>query len=125
MASFSNTEIIGNVGNESEMRFLPNGKPTTTFPVAVNNRYTTASGERKEETEWFNVITFGKLAETCNQFINKSMMIFVSGRLSLHKWETPEGQRSKLELYANKVVFLSKAGESSTGSEDTEEESPY
>ena len=63
MSSLNKVMIIGNVGNDPEMRFTPNGKPVTSFRVATNRVYSSADGERKEETEWFNVVVWNKLAE--------------------------------------------------------------
>jgi single-strand DNA-binding protein len=69
MASLNKVMIIGNLGKDPEMRFTPNGSPVTTFSVAVGRTYNTTEGERKTETEWFNVVTWNKLAEQCNQFL--------------------------------------------------------
>jgi len=63
MASLNRVMIIGNVGSEPEMRFTPNGNPVTSFRVATNRVFTTAEGERKQETEWFSVVAWNKLAE--------------------------------------------------------------
>ena len=63
MASLNEVMIIGNVGADPEMRFSPDGKPVTSFRVATNRVYTTLEGERKQETEWFAVVAWGKLAE--------------------------------------------------------------
>jgi threonine dehydrogenase-like Zn-dependent dehydrogenase len=59
--------IIGNVGTDPEMRFTPNGNPVTSFRIATSRTYTTPEGERKQETEWFDVVTWNRLAENCNQ----------------------------------------------------------
>ena len=99
--------IIGNVGNEPEMRFTPNGNPVTSFRVATNRVYTTAEGERKQETEWFGVVTWNRLAENCNQFLNKGRLVYVEGRLHTRTWESQDGQkRSRAEIIANQVLFL-------------------
>ena len=66
MPSLNKVTIIGNVGNEPEMRFTPNGKPVTSFSVATNWVYTSPEGERRQETEWFNVVAWNRLAEQCN-----------------------------------------------------------
>ena len=103
--------IIGNLGSEPEMRFTPNGKPVTSFSVATNRVYTTAEGERKEETEWFTVVAWNKLAEQCNQFLNKGRLVYAEGRLHIHSWEGQDGQtRYRSEIVANRVVFLDRRG---------------
>ena len=77
MASVNKMIIIGNLGSEPEMRFTPNGNPVTSFRVATNWRYTTSQGERREETEWFTVVAWNRLAEQCNQFLAKGRLIYV------------------------------------------------
>ncbi len=107
MVSVNRMIIIGNLGSEPEMRFTPNGRPVTSFSVATNRRYTTSEGERREETEWFTVVTWGKLAEQCNQFLTKSRLVYVEGRLRMHTWEGHDGQRRyRNEIVADRVSFL-------------------
>ena len=107
MASLNKVMIIGNLGSEPEMRFTPNGNPVTSFPVATNRVYTTPTGERKEETEWFTVVAWGKLAEQCNQFLTKGRLVYTEGRLRTRTWESQDGQKhSRPEVIANRVVFL-------------------
>ena len=107
MVSVNKMIVIGNLGSEPEMRFTPNGRPVTSFSVATNWRYTTAEGERKEETEWFTVVTWARLAEQCNQFLTKGRLVYVEGRLRTHTWEGQDGQkRSRNEIVADRVSFL-------------------
>tara|TARA_B100001971_G_C18187762_1_gene536713 strand:- start:363 stop:797 length:435 start_codon:yes stop_codon:yes gene_type:complete len=107
MASLNKVMIIGNVGNEPEMRFTPNGNPVTSFSVATNRIYTSPEGERKQETEWFSVVAWNKLAEQCNQFLNKGRLVYAEGRLRTHSWEGQDGQkRYRTEIIANRVTFL-------------------
>ena len=107
MVSVNKIIVIGNLGSEPEMRFTPSGRPVTSFSVATNWRYTTADGERKEETEWFTVVTWGKLAEQCNQFLTKGRLVYVDGRLRTHTWEGQDGQKhSRNEIVAGRVSFL-------------------
>ena len=107
MLSLNKVMIIGNVGNDPEMRFTPNGNPVTSFRVATNRVYTTAEGERKQETEWFSVIAWNRLAENCNQFLTKGRPIYAEGRLHTRTWETQDGQKhSRPEIIASRVIFL-------------------
>ncbi|MFC2069820.1 single-stranded DNA-binding protein [Chloroflexota bacterium] len=107
MVSVNRMIIIGNLGGEPEMRFTPNGRPVTSFSVATNRRYTTSEGERREETEWFTVVTWGRLAEQCNQFLGKGRLVYVEGRLRSHSWEGQDGQkRYRNEIVADRVSFL-------------------
>ena len=101
--------VIGNVGSDPEMRYTPNGSAVTNFSVAANRRYTTAEGEQREETEWFRVAAWNRLAETCNQYVTKGMKIYVEGRLSSSPYITRDGQaRAGNEISAFEVKFLSR-----------------
>ena len=74
------------------MRYTPNGSAVTNFSVATNRRYTTADGEQREETEWFRVAAWNRLAETCNQYVTKGMKVYVEGRLNSRPYITQDGQ---------------------------------
>ncbi len=107
MVSVNKIIVIGNLGKDPEMRFTPNGNPVTSFSVATNRRYTTSEGEQREETEWFTVVAWNKLAEQCNQFLTKGRLVYVEGRLHMHTWEGQDGQKHyQNEIVANSVRFL-------------------
>jgi|WetSurMetagenome_2_1015567.scaffolds.fasta_scaffold750786_1 single-strand DNA-binding protein len=112
MPSLNRVMIIGNVGSDPEMRLIASGKPVTTFSVATNRTYSSADGERKEETEWFNVVVWNKLAELCNQFLGKGRLVYVEGRMRTRSWEGQDGQKHyRTELIAEQVTFLDKSGQ--------------
>jgi single-strand DNA-binding protein len=120
MVSVNRITVIGNLGNEPEMRFTPSGRPVTSFRVATNWRYTTPDGERKEETEWFTVVAWGRLAEQCNQFLTKGRLVYVEGRLRLRQWDGQDGQRrSKNEIVADRVKFLDRQAAAAIATETT------
>ena len=99
--------VIGNVGNDPEMRYTPSGAAVTSFRVATNRRYKTSAGEQREETEWFRVNAWNRLAETCNQYVTKGMKVYVEGRLSSSPWIDRDGQaRAGNEISAFEVTFL-------------------
>ena len=99
--------VIGNLGSDPEMRYTPNGQAVTSFSIATNYKYTTADGERHEETEWFRVSVFGRQAESCNQYLTKGKKVFVEGRLKSRSYETKDGQtRFSIEIVANDVRFI-------------------
>jgi single-strand DNA-binding protein len=113
-SSLNKIMIIGNLGGDPEMRFTPSGNPVTTFSVATNRVYNSPDGERKEETEWFSVVTWSKLAENCNRFLTKGQKIYVEGRIHNHTWDGQDGQKhSRLEITANNVIFLDKKASAS------------
>jgi single-strand DNA-binding protein len=122
MPSLNKITIIGNVGNEPEMRFTPNGKPVTSFSVATNWVYTSPEGERRQETEWFSVIAWNRLAEQCNQFLAKGKLVYAEGRIHTRNWESQDGQtHSRIEVIANRVIFLDRRGPGAITDEKTEE----
>lgn len=107
MAGLCKASIIGNLGGDPELRYTASGRPFATFNVACNRTYTTAEGERREETEWFRVTAWAKLAELCNQFLSKGRKVYIEGRLSSRSWEAPDGQkRFSLEINAAEMVLL-------------------
>ena len=106
MASLNKITVIGNLGSEPEMRFTPNGNAVTSFSLATN-RVFTVDGERREDTQWFKVITWNKLGETCNQFLAKGRQVYVEGRLQTKEWEDKEGEKQfSAEITASTVLFL-------------------
>jgi single-strand DNA-binding protein len=109
LASLNKVMLIGNIGADPEMRYTPNGNAVTSFRMATNRGYTTSAGERRQETEWFTIIAWNKLAELCNQFLSKGRQVYVEGRLRMRNWEGRDGQkRVNVEVVANQVLFLDK-----------------
>ena len=110
MAGLNKVMLIGNVGVDPEMRYTANGSAVTTFRLACSRTYTGQDGERKDETEWFSVVTWNKLAETCSQYLQKGRRAYVEGRMQTRSWEGPDGQRRyRTEVIANTVLFLDRA----------------
>ncbi len=107
MANLNKVMIIGNVGADPEMRFTPSGSAVTSFRIATNRIFNSPEGERKQETEWFTVVTWNKLAESCNQFLTKGKLAYVEGRLRTSSWQGQDGQkRSRVEIVADRVLSL-------------------
>jgi len=100
-------QIIGHLGKEPEMRYTPSGKPVTTFTVAVSRSWNTVDGERHNETEWFNVVAWGNLAEICKQYLTKGQQVYVEGRLQTRRWEDKEGgKHTSVEVVASEMMML-------------------
>jgi single-strand DNA-binding protein len=107
MRGLNKVMIIGNLGREPEMRYTPSGRPVTSFSVATTRSWTSGDGDRREETEWFNVVAWGNLAEICKQYLHKGHPVYVEGRLQTRGWEDPEGKKHfRTELVANEVIML-------------------
>lgn len=118
MAGLNKVMIIGNLGADPEMRYTADGKALTSFRVASSRNYNGPDGERREETEWFSVVTWQKLAEQCSQFLQKGRRVYVEGRLQTRSWDAQDGQRKyRTEVIAEKVLFLDRAGAMPLGDE--------
>jgi single-strand DNA-binding protein len=112
--------LIGNLTKDPELRYTPQGTPVSTFRIAVNTRYK-QSEESREDTLFIDIVTFGKQAETCSQYLNKGKSVLVEGRLQERRWESEGQQKSKFEVVAQTVRFLSrKGGGEGQGAPDTE-----
>lgn len=100
-------QIIGHLGKDPEMRYTPSGRPVTTFTVAVSRSWNSADGEHHAETEWFNVVAWSNLAETCKQYLAKGRRVYIEGRLQTRRWDDKEGQKhSSVEIVANEMLML-------------------
>jgi single-strand DNA-binding protein len=99
--------IIGHLGRDPEMRYTPSGKPVTTFTVATSRNWNSSDGERHTETEWFNVVAWGNLAEICKQYLTKGQQVYVEGRLQTRRWEDSEGvKHTSVEIVATEMLML-------------------
>lgn len=113
MANFNKVILIGNLTKDPELRYTPNGTAVASFPIAINRRYKQGD-ELRDEVCYIDIVVFGKQAENCGQYLTKGNGIIVDGRLQQRRWETEDGQkRSKHEVVAQSVRFLSKKGDSS------------
>lgn len=99
--------LIGNLGSDPEMRYTPSGRPVTSFSLATPRSWTSADGERREETEWFNVVTWGSLAEICKQYLTEGQQVYIEGRLQTRGWEDETGKKHfRTEVVANEMIML-------------------
>ena len=105
-------QIIGHLGRDPEMRYTPSGRPVTTFTVAVSRSWNTVDGERHSETEWFNIVAWGNLAEICKQYLTKGQQVYIEGRLQTRRWDDKEGVKHiNVEVVANEMMMLSDRNE--------------
>lgn len=115
--------IVGNLGRDPEMRYTPSGQAVTNFSVATSRQYTGGNGEQVKETIWFRVSTWGKQAETCNQYLRKGSKVLVEGRLVPEAstggpriWTRQDGTpAASFEVSANTVRFLSSRADDEGG----------
>ncbi len=113
--------IIGRLGRDPEMRYTPSGRPVTTFSIATSRTWNTSDGERRAETEWFNVVAWGNLAEICKQYLVKGQQVYIEGRLQTRHWEDGEGTKhSTTEIVANEMIMLGDRRDTNNASPDSE-----
>lgn len=100
--------ILGNVGQDPEVRFLPNGNPVANLSVATSEAWTDKqSGQKQERTEWHRVVAFNKLAEIIQQYVKKGSKIYIEGKIQTRKWQGQDGQdRYSTEIVANDMQML-------------------
>lgn len=109
MANLNKVFLIGNLTRDPELRYIPSGTAVATFTVASGRSYTSASGEKREETCFVRVVSWARQAELCGEYLSKGSPVFVEGRLQSRSWETSDGQkRSTLEVVAQNIQFLGK-----------------
>lgn len=115
MAGINKVIIVGNLGRDPEMRYTGNGSPVTSFSVAVTRRWKSAEGEAREDTEWFNVVCWSKLAEIANQYLAKGRQVYIEGRMQTRSWDDQQSgeKKYKTELIANEMQMLGQRGEGS------------
>ncbi|MEW5867946.1 MAG: single-stranded DNA-binding protein [Chloroflexota bacterium] len=112
MPSLNRVQLIGYLGRDPETRFTPTGKKVTQFSVAVSRRWRGAEGESKERTDWFNVEAWGKLGETCQEYLHKGSLTYIEGRLQTDQYEQEGEKRYFTKVVASHMQMLDrKSGE--------------
>ena len=115
LRSLNKVMVIGNVGRAPEMRYMPSGRPVTSFSVGATRSWTDTEGRQREETEWFNVVAWGDLAERCKGDLETDDRVYVEGRLQTRSWETDDGNSCfRAELVANEMILLGRSERADT-----------
>jgi single-strand DNA-binding protein len=104
--------LIGNLGKKPELRYTPGGQAVANFTLATNERFGGKDGQpAQERTEWHRIVTWGRTAENCGQYLDKGRSVYVEGRLQTREWTDKEGQkRYTTEIVAQTVQFLGGKG---------------
>jgi single-strand DNA-binding protein len=111
MASINKVILIGNLGSDPEVRFLPSGQPVANFNIATTERWSGKDGNPGEKTEWHRIVVFGKQAENCKEYLRKGRQVYIEGRLQTREWQSKEGQKQRTtEIIAQTVQFLGGPG---------------
>ena len=107
MSNLNYCQIIGRLGKPVEVKYLPSGKAVANFTVAVSESWKDKeSGDRKESTEWFSVVMFGRQAEVAGEFLNKGSLVYLAGKIKTRSWEMDGVKHYKTELRADVMQFL-------------------
>lgn len=107
MASVNKVILVGNLGRDPEVRYMPNGEAVCNFSIATTDSWKDKSGQKQERTEWHNIVMYRKLAEIAGEYLKKGRPVYVEGRLQTRKWQTKEGQdRYTTEIIADQMQML-------------------
>jgi single-strand DNA-binding protein len=105
--SINKVILIGHLGADPETRFTQGGSAVTNFRMATSERFNDRSGQAQERTEWHRIVTFGKLAEICRDYLSKGRQVYVEGRIQTRSWDDKDGQKKYMtEIVAQTVTFL-------------------
>jgi single-strand DNA-binding protein len=104
--------LIGRLGKDPEVRYTPDGTMVTNFNLATDEQWKDKNGEKVQKTEWHRIVTFGKLAEICGNYLVKGKLIFIEGRIQTRSWEDKDGvKRFTTEIIANNMQMLDSKGQ--------------
>lgn len=117
MAGINKVIIVGHLGNDPEMRSMPNGETVANISVATSEAWTDKNtGERREVTEWHRIVFYRKLAEICGQYLKKGAQVYIEGRLRTRKWQDQNGQdRYTTEIQGDVMQMLGTRPQSADG----------
>lgn len=107
MSSLNQVQLIGRLGQDPEVKFLPNGDAVCNVSLATSEKWRDkTSGEQKEKTEWHRVVLFGKLAEIAGEYLRKGALVFFQGKIETRQWEKDGEKRYSTEIRANQMTML-------------------
>jgi len=116
--------IFGNLTRDPELRALPSGMNVVNFSVATNRVYKDRDGKKQEQTDFHNVVVFGRQADTVNQYMKKGSSVFVEGRMQTRSWEKDGEKKYRTEIVADRVQFGPKGSAGGGGKRSDEQQSP-
>lgn len=116
MGSVNKAILVGNLGRDAELRYTSGGAPVASVRIATTERFTDREGQKREDTQWHDVVIWGKTAEALHEYLVKGKQIYVEGRIQTRKWTDKEGKdRYNTEIRADRVVLLGGGGGSAEG----------
>jgi single-strand DNA-binding protein len=125
MSGVNKVILIGNLGADPDLRHTPSGTAVSNLRLATTEVFSNREGEKNKRTEWHRVVTFGRLAEICNQYLKKGRQVYIEGRLQTREWEDKSGdKRYTTEIVATNMVMLGSRGEGGYAVEEAQAEAP-
>jgi single-strand DNA-binding protein len=125
MSGVNKVILVGRLGADPEIRYTQGGAAVANFNMATSENWTDREGQKQERTEWHRIVVWGKMAETCSQFLSKGRQVFVEGRLQTRQWEDKEGhKRYTTEIVASTVQFLDRNQDQAKGMDNQPIEAP-
>ena len=119
MASVNKVILVGNLGRDPEVRYMPNGEAVANFSIATTENWKDKSGVKQEKTEWHNIVMYRRLAEIAGEYLKKGRPVYIEGRLQTRKWEKDGVTRYSTEVIGDQMQMLgSKDGGGSGASYD-------
>ena len=116
MSGVNKVILVGRLGNDPEIRYTQGGAGVANFNIATSENWTDKDGNRQEKTEWHRIVVWGKMAETCAQYLAKGRQVYIEGRLQTRQWDDKEGnKRYTTEVVANTVQFLDRGDKAAAG----------
>jgi len=115
MASVNKVILVGNLGRDPEVRFMPNGDAVCNFSIATTDNWKDKSGARQERTEWHNIVMYRKLAEIAGEYLKKGRPVYIEGSLQTRKWEKDGVTRYSTEIIANQMQMLGSRSDNASG----------
>lgn len=117
--------VIGFLGRDPEMRYTPKGKSVVSFSIACDRYWKGSDGEKHKDTDWFNVVAWGELADICNKYLSRGSQAYVEGRIQTRIWQDKEGQQHKsVDIVAQQVLLLN-SKQKETNFDDSEEDMEF
>ncbi len=112
MAGINKVILIGNLGKDPELRYTPNSQAVATFSLATNRRWKDKEGQQQDQTDWHNIVAWGKQAEICKEYLKKGSSVFVEGRIQYRTYDDKDGNKRYItEIVARSIQMLGRKGE--------------
>ncbi|MFC1565284.1 single-stranded DNA-binding protein [candidate division KSB1 bacterium] len=117
MGSVNKVILIGNLGQDPELKYMPNGDAVCNFTIATTDSWKNREGEQQDRTEWHRIVAFRRLAEICGEYLKKGKQVFVEGRIRTRSWDDKDGiKRYTTEVIADSMTMLGRKDDDNSGS---------